>query len=108
MRSFFVIAVMAGALGCESPRKSDQAPVASAQIAETELSALVTQSQRLRDREFKSPVKVAGVDKLAPNFDVASDAARIDRDWLLKTFFGFDTTQAERAPWLPRVARYDF
>jgi len=107
MRSFFVIAVMAGALGCESPRKSDQAPVASAQIAETELSALVTQSQRLRDREFKSPVKVAGVDKLAPNFDVASDAARIDRDWLLKTFFGFDTTQAERAPWLPRVARYD-
>lgn len=107
MRGLFVIAVLASVVGCESPRKSDQAPVASTQVAESELSALVTQAQRLRDREFKSPLKVAGVDKLEPNFDVASDAARIDREWLLKTLFGFDTTSAERMPWLPRVAHYD-
>ncbi len=107
MRSLLFVIALTGLVGCESPRKSDPAPVASGQIADSELATLVAQSQRLRDREFKSPVKLIAVAKLEPRFDVSSDAARIDRSWLLKTLFGFDDGQAERVSWLPQVASYD-
>lgn len=106
MRVWLLIAAL-GLAACESPRKADPTPV-TANVAEPgELAGLIEQVESLRDREFKTRPTLKAVDVLPENFAIASDAARKDRAALLETLFGFGPDQAERVPWLPRVAAYD-
>ncbi|MEZ4458437.1 MAG: hypothetical protein R3E66_01660 [bacterium] len=107
MRTWMFAWLLVGLVGCETPQKPVPAPEASRRVAQDELADLVAKVQNLRDRAFDTPPAVVAVPNLPANFEIASDACREDRRWLLTTLFGFDASTAERVPWLPAAAAYD-